>query len=511
MNSTVWLGIDIGTTGVRAVAYEPNGNCLGSADKQYPLYTPYPEWAEQDPDEIVGATAHVIRSVAATLAAQGRQADGIAFSSVFHSFLAYDKTGRPITKLMTWADNRSSKIVSEWKKTRSDLLEVYRRTGCPTHPMYPATKIAWLRQEKPTLFQEAAFFGSIKDYIFKIFTGEWVVDRSIASGSGLYNLQSLEWDKEVLAYLKVSEANMPPVVSTTYTQKLNKETAIRLGLPSGIPVVIGAGDGVLVNVGIGAVRPGQISATIGTSGAVRMLHEKPLTDPKGRTWCYNLTDQVWVLGGAINNGGIALRWVRDQLAQKDIELAEKLGVDAYDLMTAEAAKIPAGAEGLLLLPFFAGERAPNWNSDVRATLFGLTLNHTKSHIARATLEGICFRMHSILEALSEVVGPAQDIRVSGSFIKSPLWLQILSDIFNQKVNVPSVNEGAAFGAAVLGFVAAGILPDISATADFVTVTKSYEPRLEAANQYKKLYDIYERVYWNLQKEFTDIANFQKNG
>lgn len=163
-----------------------------------------------------------------------------------------------------------------------------------------------------------------------------------------------------------------------------------------------------------------------------------------------------------------------------------------------------------MLPFFTGERAPNWNADARGVLFGLTLNHDKRHMIRATMEGICYRMNSILLALQEVTGPAQEIRVSGSFIRSELWLQILADTFNQAVNVPNVNEGAAFGAAVLGFVSAGILKDISATADFVTIEKSYQPRDTEVKCYQNLYDIYNRIYWNLQHEFTDIAAFQKS-
>ena len=176
-------------------------------------------------------------------------------------------------------------------------------------------------------------------------------------------------------------------------------------LPAKIPVVIGAGDGVLVNVGIGAVRPGQMSCTIGTSGAVRMLNDAPLTDEKGRTWCYNLTETVWVLGAAINNGGIVLRWLRDRLNETDPEAARRLGTEAYALMTRNAGAVPAGSDGLIMLPFLTGERAPNWNADARGVLFGLALGHTAAHIIRATLEGVCYRMNSVMLALADVAGP----------------------------------------------------------------------------------------------------------
>jgi gluconokinase len=504
----VWVGIDIGTTGVRAAAYQPDGQSLCIATRGYPLHSPHAGWAEQDPDQIVTAPLDVLREVAAALTHAGRRPDGLAISCALHTIMALDADWRPITRLMTWADTRSQSAVQEMKRTVSDVLAVYRRTGCRVNPVYPMTKIAWLRRCRPEIFARAARFSSIKDYVFRVLTGEWVVDRSVASGSGLYNLFALEWDRELLAYLGIDADALPPVVSTTHSSPLVAELAQDTGLPAGIPVVIGAGDGVLVNVGVGAVQLGQMSCTIGTSGAVRMLTDTPRTDEKGRTWCYNLTDKVWVLGGAINNAGIALRWMRDRFGKAELEMAGRLDVDAYDLMTRNAGKVPPGSDGLIMLPFLTGERAPNWNADARGVLFGLTLDHTQSHMVRAILEGVCYRMNSIMLALRDVAGPAREIRVSGSFTHSELWLQTLADVFDHDIILPAVNEGAAFGAAVLGFVSAGVLDDISATAGFVSVKKTYRPQPADVTTYKKLFGIYERIYWNLQREFTDISALQ---
>lgn len=509
MTNAIWIGVDVGTTGVRAVAYQVDGTSLESASALYPLNTPYPEWAEQDPFEVIAATEQVIQKVGALLTAQGKKANGLSFSTVFHSFLAYDENFKPITTLMTWGDNRSSSIVNEMKKTQ-DCLAIYQRTGCPLHPMYPMTKVAWLREKAPDIYQKIHYIGSIKDFVFKTLTGEWVLDRSVASGSGLYNLETLSWDKELLEYLNISEKNMPPVVSTTYSQKISKEAAKRLGLAEETKIVIGAGDGVLVNVGLGAVNPGQVSCTIGTSGAIRMLSKKPKLDPKGRTWCYNLTDDVWVSGGAINNGGLCLRWVREKFCEAEEQQAKENHLDVYDLMTKKAEKVAAGSEGLLLLPFFTGERAPNWNADIRAMFFGLTLSHKKEHFIRATMEGVCYRMHSILKVLEEVMGDVNDIRVSGSFTHSKLWLQILADILNKPIGLSNIDEGAAFGAALLGFVSEGVLKDISDTSHFIKINQLYYPNAANRDVYDALYDIYDRIYWNLQKEFSDIAAFQKN-
>ena len=508
MREPLWIGVDIGTTGVRAVAYHPNGRSLGAVTREYPLNSPHPGWAEQDPEEITAGVLSVLRDLSCALAQDGGRPDGMAISSAFHTFLAYDKDWRPITQLMTWADTRSQQAVQDLKRTLTDVMAVYRRTGCPVNPIYPLTKIAWMRRDQQEMFARTARFGSIKDHIFRALTGEWVVDRSIASGSGLYNMFKADWDEELLAYLGVRSELLPPIVSTTYSAPLSAAVAVNTGLLAGIPVVIGAGDGVLVNVGVGAVRPGQMSCTIGTSGAVRMLSDAPLTDEKGRTWCYNLTDTAWVLGGAINNGGIALRWMRDRLNEIDPEATRRSGADAYSSMTLSAGAVPAGAGGLIMLPFFTGERAPNWNADARGVLFGLTLGHTVSHMIRAVLEGVCYRMKSVMLTLADVAGPAHEIRVSGNFTRSDLWVQILADVFDREIHAPNVEEGAAFGAAVLGFVSAGALDDISATAEFVSVKKTYRPRPAEAEVYKMLFSIYNRIYWNLREEFSDISAFQ---
>lgn len=507
--ASIWIGVDLGTTGVRAVAYDAGGTLLCSASAQYPLYTPHPSWAEQKPEEIYAATQTVVREVSDALAQDGKKADGVALSTVMHSFIAMDASRQPISEMMTWADSRSSGIVREMKKDAALCADFYRKTCCPIHATYPLVKILWLKEQRPDCFARMKYVGSIKDYLFAQFTGEWVIDRSTASTSGIYNANALCWDEEILRYLQVDAAAMPPVVSTSYHLPVAKEAAARMHLPEGTPVLIGATDGVLVNLGIGAVKSGQLSATIGTSGALRMLTKQPGVDEKGRTWCYNLTDELWVSGGAINNGGLTLRWLRDQVFQYDEAQLKQMDVDPYDLMTLQAGKVNAGADGLILLPFFTGERAPHWNSDLRGCFFGLTLNHRRAHLIRAAMEGICYSLNSVMLVLRDF-GEVKDIRVSGSFAKSPLWLQIMADVFNEKITVPSVSEGAAFGAAVLGFIADGTIADITEAAKLVQVEKVYAPQAEPAAAYAQLYSIYERLYQKLEPEFKEIVDYQKH-
>ena len=506
---SVWIGVDVGTTGVRAIAYQPDGTSISSAEALYPLDTPHPDWAEQNPAQIYDAVEHVVRETADALRYKRKALAGVALSAVMHSFVALDADKNLLTNMMTWADSRSSDIVKEMKTDENLCRSFYQKTCCPIHACYPLTKILWLRKHHPEIFSRMRYIGSIKDYVFANFTGEWVVDKSVASSSGIYNAAELAWDKEILAYMGIAEDYMPPVVSTTYQHAILSAAAERMHLPVGLPIVIGATDGVLVNVGIGAVRPGQISATIGTSGALRMLTEKPKVDPQGRTWCYNLTDDMWVAGGAINNGGIILRWIRDKVCHYGGAQMENLDIDAYDLMMMKAGRIDAGADGLIMLPFFTGERAPYWNSELRGMFFGLSLNHGRSHMIRAAMEGICYSLNSVLLALRDF-SEIQDIRVSGSFSKSPLWLQIMADVFGEEITLPDNSEGAAFGAAVLGFISSGIMQSIGDTAALVHPKKIYRPQPEESRVYKRLYTIYDRLYWNVQKEFADIVAYQKN-
>ena len=279
-SSEVWIGVDLGTTGVRAIAYTLNGQNFGASEAFYPLLTPHPDWAEENPHDILDAVFKVLSETVQKLHYQDVTIAGIALSTVMHSFASLDSHYEPLMNLQTWADSRSADIVREMKSDSSLCRRFYEKTGCPIHACYPLAKIIWLQKNRPQLFKQTAYIGSIKDYLFYHLTDEWVLDRSTASTSGMYNEKELCWDDEILAYAGLHAKQLPTVVPTTYAGKLTKEAANLIGLKEGLPVVIGATDGVLVNLGIGAVKSGQLSATIGTSGALRMLTQKPQTDEK---------------------------------------------------------------------------------------------------------------------------------------------------------------------------------------------------------------------------------------
>lgn len=507
-NQEVWIGVDVGTTGVRAIAYTENGLKVCSSEAFYPLLTPHPDWAEESPLQIYEAVEKVIHDTSAQLRYKNKKLAGVALSTVMHSFAGLDKNKKPLMDMQTWADSRSAGVVRDMKKDPAMCQSFYERTGCPIHACYPLAKIIWLRRHQKELFAQMKFVGSLKDYIYNLMTGEWVIDKSAASATGLYNEHTLEWDEEILRYAGIDLSYMPKVVSTTYSHTITDAAAEAMELPKGLPIVIGATDGVLVNVGIGAVEPGQLSGTIGTSGALRMLTEKPKTDSQMRTWCYNLTDDMWVSGGAINNGGMILRWVRDKICHYGGSALENLDIDPYDLMIMKAEHVEAGADGLICLPYFTGERSPYWSSELRGMFFGFSLNHSRSHMIRAVMEGICYSLNSVMLALKEF-GEVKDIRVSGSFTKSNLWIQILADVLNEPITLPDNSEGAAFGAAVLGFISSGRMKSIKDTAHLVHPKKIYTPQAENVVVYQELYDIFVRLHHNLLQEFIDITDYQK--
>lgn len=495
------IGIDIGTGSSRAAAFDLHGRLLFSRAEEYPLSHPRLGWAEQDPELVFSAVIRALKDVAAYLAQHNYRPLVVGLSSVFHSVLPLGKDGRPLANCLPWADSRSTQIVSAWKKDPA-AQAWYARTGCPLHPMYLPGKIAWWRQNEPELFAQTARFISLKEYVVtRLFGLPWV-DYSVASGSGLLNEEKLTYDNEVLAALGIGPERLSELVPTTaILGGLPAEWARATGLPSDVPWVIGAGDGALSSLGAGGVTPGILTAMIGTSGAVRLASPVPRVDPKGRTWCYHLAEGCWLLGGAINNGGIVYRWLRDGFVPDSLR--------SYDALNAAAAQVPPGSAGIIFLPFHSGERSPYWNADARGIIFGLSLEHTAAHLARATMEGITYRMYSIFQALEELAGPAHEVRASGGFARSPLWLQIMADVFGRKVYVPSVPEGSALGAALLALTAIGVLPNIETAAQLVSIGSHYEPIPENHSLYRELYEIYMRIYFKLQDEFAALANFRE--
>lgn len=502
------IAADIGTTSTKTLVISREGKVVASHSIEYPLFTPAADRAEQDPHEIFDAVVQGIGAVVSKADITAEQVLCVSFSSAMHSLIAVDRDATPLTACITWADNRSSKYAEELK--RSGLgQQIYSRTGTPIHPMSPLLKLMWFRDNEPELVKETYKFIGIKEFVFAKLFGRYVIDHSLASATGLFNLEKLDWDEEALTYAGVTPEQLSELVPTTYrVEGLSAEYAAVMGLAQETPFIVGASDGVLANLGVGAFEPGVVAVTIGTSGAVRSVVDKPQTDPEGKLFCYALTEKFWVVGGPINNGGIVFRWVRDQIATAEAEEARQRGMDPYDYLTELASEVGAGSDGLLFLPLLSGERAPYWNANARGVYFGLSLSHQKKHMIRAALEGVMFSIQAVATSLERIMGPAEVIRASGGFARSEFWRQMMTDMLGTSVTVPDSIESSGIGAALLGLLAMGEIDDLSYAHNWIQVGTAHEVNESNYRIYQQLTSIYTSVYHQLKDQFDAITAFQ---
>ncbi|QKE75298.1 gluconokinase [Arthrobacter citreus] len=502
------LGLDIGTTSTKAVLFSETGEVIQQENIGYPLYTPDISTAEQDPEEIFAA---VVQGITRIVKQQPqKEILFISFSSAMHSLIAMDENDQPLTACITWADNRSE---SWTRKINEELngLEVYKRTGTPIHPMSPLSKITWIVNDRPEIANKAKKYIGIKEYIFKKFFDQYVVDHSLASAMGMMNLKTLDWDDEALQIAGITPDQLSRLVPTTEIfTNCNPNLAKQMGIDPQTPFVIGASDGVLSNLGVNAIRKGEIAVTIGTSGAIRTIIDRPQTDEKGRIFCYALTEKHWVIGGPVNNGGMVLRWIRDEFAASEVETAKRLGIDPYEVLTKIAEGVRPGADGLLFHPYLAGERAPLWNPDVRGSFFGLTMAHKKEHMIRAALEGVIYNLYTVFLALIECMdGPVSKIQATGGFARSNEWRQMMSDIFDLEVLVPESYESSCLGACILGLYATGKIESFEIVSEMVGNTHRHTPNEDAVKEYRELLPIFISLSRVLEKDYSKIANYQR--
>ncbi|WP_404452262.1 gluconokinase [Virgibacillus necropolis] len=509
MKQSFYLGVDIGTTSTKALLYTKQGEVVTSHTINYPLHTPNPLIAEQNPDEIVDAVLGSIRETIRKSDISKDQLNFISFSSAMHSLIAVDNEGALLTNSITWADTRSAEYAKEIKENHNGHA-IYLRTGTPIHAMSPLAKLVWLKAEKPVIFEKAAKFISIKEYVFYKLFDKYVVDYSIASATGLFNLQSLDWDAEALQLAGVTPKQLSEIVPTTYKMTgVKKEYQTSMGIDGNVPFIIGASDGVLSNLGVNAIDPGVVAVTIGTSGAIRTVYNEPKTDPKGRIFCYALTENHWVIGGPVNNGGIILRWLRDEFAAAEVETAKLLDIDPYDVLTKIADGVKPGSDGLIFHPYMTGERAPLWNANARGSFFGLSIHHKKQHMIRAVLEGTIYNLYTVLLALEELTGEPTRIQATGGFARSEVWRQLMADIFDKPVIVPESFESSCLGAVVLGMYATGEIDDFSIVSEMVGNTNTHQPVEETTAVYREILPIYIRLSRMLNDEYESIAAFQR--
>ncbi len=470
------LAVDIGTTSAKCLAVSANGEVLSVRQHFYPTSFPEPGFAEQDPDLIYSGVIEIIKaSIASDL-----KCVGISFSAAMHSLTAVDENGSLLMPLIIWSDLRSKKQFREIEKLglTSRLCEI---TGTPVHPMSPLCKLLWLKEERPDIMLAADKFLSIKEYILFRLTGKFLIDHSIASATGLFDLEKLTWSEEALRLISLSADDFSIPVPVTEKMYLTNEQALNLGIGKNAPIIIGASDGCLAQLGSGAMKHGDLSITLGTSGAVRIASGKRLTDGKGKIFNYILREGQYICGGATNSGTALLAWFnenfKDTLEKDLVSFVESV------------CSIPPGCEGLVLLPYLLGERAPVYNPDSRGVFFGVGMHHTPRHFKRALIEGISLELAWIVETIESCFGKTNRIFVSGGFTHSAKWIQILSDVLGRELILAEAQDASSLGAAMLGFEAVGI-----SMKHQEPKMRVFYPNTSAQITYSKIFPVFKNLY-----------------
>ena len=485
------LGIDIGTGGSRAVLIDESGGIVAAATVEHePFASPQTGWAEQDPRDWWRASAEAIRTVLASDNVRAGSVAAIGLSGQMHGAVLLDAQDEVIRPALIWCDQRSDLQCEELTKSIG-AAELIRLTCNPALTGFTLPKLLWVRDHEPHSWQRVRSVLLPKDYVRFRLTGEKATDVADASGTLLFNVTQRKWSDEMLSATGIDSDLLPHAFeSPEVTGKVTAEASQLTGLPTGIPVVAGAGDQAGGAVGIGIVQPGAVSATIGTSGVVFAATNSPALDPQGRvhTFCHAVPGR-WHVMGVTQGAGLSLRWFRDQFG------AGTGSGDPYDRMTAEAESVPPGSNGLLWAPYLMGERTPHLDPHARAALVGVTASHTRAHVIRAILEGVAFSLQDSFEIFNEMNVPVETIRLGGGGARSALWRQIQADIYGHPVSTVEAEEGAAYGVALLAGVGVNVWPTVDAACAAVVRTHTtVDPNESAQRIYERQYKSYRALY-----------------
>ena len=449
------VGMDLGTTSLKAVAFDGDCQEIARASRAVERTSSEEGAAEQDPHAVVQAAHDALAEVTAEAQRQGYVVSAVGLSAAMHSLIPVGGDDKPLGPALLWMDTRpEAEADALWKMPEGQAA--YTRTGTPISAMAPLVKLCWLRGARPGVFQQAVRFVSLKEWLWHSWFGVWEVDASIASATGLFNLQNRDWDAGALQLAGIDAAKLSKPVDPTFTRQAKEsETLRKAGLPDDAAIVIGASDGPLANLGVGAVDASRMVLTIGTSCAVRMGCDKPLTDVASRIFCYVLADHRFIAGAPGNSGGDVLAWLSRSLFGSHPPADVRTPQDDHRLTTLLDAAASASDEHLLFLPYVAGERAPIWQADATGSMSGLRLSHTAAHVMRAAVEGILFNMRWMSERLFELLGRPSELLATGKVLEVAWIRQLTADIFGLPVRFPGGADASATGAATLANIATG--------------------------------------------------------
>jgi xylulokinase len=505
---SVYLGIDIGTSGTKTLAVDASGKILAHAMATYPCYHPKPLWSEQDPDDWWDATVKTVRAVVKQAKLKPADVKAIGLSGQMHGSVFLDKKNQVIRRALLWNDQRTAAECEEIEKRAGGRKQLIKMVANPALTGFTAPKILWLRNNEPKNFAKLAKVLLPKDDIRRRLTGEFATEVSDASGMLLLDVVKREWSKPLLSKLDLDASLFGKChESEQITGKLTPETAKLLGLSTDCVVVGGAGDCAAGAVGNGIVRKGVLSTSIGTSGVVFVHSDTPQVDPEGRlhTFCHAVHGKWHMMGVTLAAGG-SLQWFRNALCETMASVAKKSKIDVYDVLTEEAAVTPPGADGLFFLPYLAGERTPHADPLARGAFVGLTMMHTRGHLVRAILEGVTYSLRDCLAIIEEQGVAVTQIRASGGGAKSGFWRQMQADVLGKTVVTMAADEGPAYGVALLAAVGAGEYKDVVEACD-ATIKTTAETKTNAAarKKYDAAFPLYQKLYRSLREDFRAIG------
>jgi xylulokinase len=486
------MGIDVGTSGTRAIVIDARGAVVGSATEDHvPFASPQMGWAEQDPRDWWEAACRAVPRALETAKISAGAVTAIGFSGQMHGSVLLDRVADVIRPALIWCDQRTDAQCRELTDQigAARLIEL---TSNPALTGFTLPKLLWVREHEPDAWKRVRSVLLPKDYVRFRLTGDRATDVADASGTLLFDVGRRKWSEEMLKETGIDAALLPPAYeSPEVTGSVSAEGAKATGLRAGTPVVAGGGDQAAGAVGMGIVRPGSVSATIGTSGVVFAATDRPALDPQGRvhTFCHAVPGR-WHIMGVTQGAGLSLRWFRDRFGT-----APQDGRDPYVRMTEEAAAAPPGSDGVLWAPYLMGERTPHLDPHARAALVGLTAAHTRGHLVRAVLEGVAFSLKDSFSIFDEMGVPVGTVRLGGGGARSPLWRQIQADVYGYAAEIVEAEEGAAYGAALLAGVGGGVWRTVEdACGAVVRVAGTVQPSAEASAVLAKQYARFRRLY-----------------
>jgi len=504
------LGLDLGTSGTKGVLINTQGELAGKEKSSYELSRPNEGWAEQDPEDWWKAVKQVVRSLLDQIDDESKKISAMALSGQMHGSVFLDAKREVIRPPILWNDTRTTEQCDRIKQKIGEekLLEL---VGNPVLEGFTAPKVLWLRENEPASYEKLDKLLLPKDYIVYRLTGEISTEESDAAGTVLFNVKEKKWETRVTDTLGIKPDIFPPVVNSTEpVGTLNSEVARELGLDNSTIVVAGGADNACSAVGNGITEEGRFLVSIGSSGVVLAHTDSMFVDPGGRLHSFNHAKRdSWYLMGVMLSAGISFDWFTENMGHLEKAISELVDLPAYELLNREAARVKTGESKLVFLPYLNGERTPYPDPDARGVFFGLTSSHKKGHMVRAILEGVAFGLRDSLELIQDKGIEPEEIRITGGGARSDIWSRIQADVFGHELKKVSVDEGPAFGAALLAGVGSGIYEDVDqAVTETVDVTTAAEPDEGNARFYDKLYEVYGSLYSSLKSDFRDLSRIE---